>query len=784
MQNIATRTGMCVLSGVLALLLTSIAAAQAPGNFRIEYDGCGARSLAWDPVSAATVTEYRVYRGGTQAFCSGISATCASGAVLLATTAPGSPTRVNDLAEPVPHYRVVALAGGAVLGFADLEGDRIVAGSLVAQSRASDVEACLGDNVRLQATVVSPPIPLTYLWRRNGAALQSGSLDFIDVVASASEQGAVYSVTVSNGCTSSTASWPQLTFGSMPAIDDIRWVSFAKAHDDYEHSDYCFKCLPCNGGCRSNPVDQTHHTQWNCNHGELDANRCTVGIAAWQSASGTGCSDWNNDPPYCYLNYRKHSEQWLANGIVTETCTMRVAGSVSAGASNVYWFTTFADMTIRNNGIEILRIRWPNSGDGGVLTFDHSLTVAPGTIEIEAKGQNIAELGFGTNQVSASLTATCTIVPLGEQDCNLNGQPDGSDIATGSSPDVDGNGRPDECQTVIVPGNYASIQDAIDTAPANEMRIISVVAGTYPGPIAFNGKWVKVRGAGAGQTIISSTGGQQVSVVRFTGGEPPIASLEQVTVRGGNTGTPLPGAPTALVGGGVFGIDSAASVRDCVVEQNASGFGGGAYFLRCTGEVRGTTFRNNDAVADGGGLQSNDGSQHLTDLVIENNTCNSRGGGMHLVRGNPALTRVTVRNNHANGLSGGLSWYGLGSDTAMATLDGCTVTGNSALVTQGGIGISAPTVGTSNILLRATNVCNNTPRPNVSGAWVDLGGNSICDCMGDLSGDGTVNGADIGLLLSSWGYCGSACPYDINHDGVINGGDLGLLLSDWGPCPN
>ena len=120
----------------------------------------------------------------------------------------------------------------------------------------------------------------------------------------------------------------------------------------------------------------------------------------------------------------------------------------------------------------------------------------------------------------------------------------------------------------------------------------------------------------------------------------------------------------------------------------------------------------------------------------------------------------------------------------MATLDGCTVTGNSALVTQGGIGISAPTVGTSNISLRGTNVCNNTPRPNVNGAWVDLGGNSICDCMGDLSGDGTVNGADIGLLLSSWGYCGSACPYDINHDGAINGGDLGLLLSDWGPCPN
>ena len=55
-------------------------------------------------------------------------------------------------------------------------------------------------------------------------------------------------------------------------------------------------------------------------------------------------------------------------------------------------------------------------------------------------------------------------------------------------------------------------------------------------------------------------------------------------------------------------------------------------------------------------------------------------------------------------------------------------------------------------------------------------------CPGDLSGDHVVDGADIGLLLSSWGFCGANCPHDLNNDGKVNGGDLGLLLSGWGNC--
>jgi hypothetical protein len=52
-------------------------------------------------------------------------------------------------------------------------------------------------------------------------------------------------------------------------------------------------------------------------------------------------------------------------------------------------------------------------------------------------------------------------------------------------------------------------------------------------------------------------------------------------------------------------------------------------------------------------------------------------------------------------------------------------------------------------------------------------------CLGDLNGNGTVDGADLGALLSAWGTDG---PGDLNADGVVNGADLGSLLSAWGPC--
>jgi hypothetical protein len=57
-------------------------------------------------------------------------------------------------------------------------------------------------------------------------------------------------------------------------------------------------------------------------------------------------------------------------------------------------------------------------------------------------------------------------------------------------------------------------------------------------------------------------------------------------------------------------------------------------------------------------------------------------------------------------------------------------------------------------------------------------------CPADLNQDRVVTGADLGLMLGSWGPCPSTpCAADLNLDGVVNGADLGLMLGSWGNCP-
>lgn len=48
---------------------------------------------------------------------------------------------------------------------------------------------------------------------------------------------------------------------------------------------------------------------------------------------------------------------------------------------------------------------------------------------------------------------------------------------------------------------------------------------------------------------------------------------------------------------------------------------------------------------------------------------------------------------------------------------------------------------------------------------------------GDLNGDGTVNAADLAILLGQWGGPGSA---DLNGDGTVSAADLAILLGAWG----
>lgn len=61
--------------------------------------------------------------------------------------------------------------------------------------------------------------------------------------------------------------------------------------------------------------------------------------------------------------------------------------------------------------------------------------------------------------------------------------------------------------------------------------------------------------------------------------------------------------------------------------------------------------------------------------------------------------------------------------------------------------------------------------------------NDVIGCSGepvpgDISGDGIVDGADLGLMLLYWSQCDN-CPADLDGDGEVSGADVGLLLVNW-----
>ncbi len=51
--------------------------------------------------------------------------------------------------------------------------------------------------------------------------------------------------------------------------------------------------------------------------------------------------------------------------------------------------------------------------------------------------------------------------------------------------------------------------------------------------------------------------------------------------------------------------------------------------------------------------------------------------------------------------------------------------------------------------------------------------------LGDLSGDGVVDGIDLAVTLNRWGQAGATG--DVDGDGVVTASDLAYILNNWGP---
>lgn len=93
-----------------------------------------------------------------------------------------------------------------------------------------------------------------------------------------------------------------------------------------------------------------------------------------------------------------------------------------------------------------------------------------------------------------------------------------------------------------------------------------------------------------------------------------------------------------------------------------------------------------------------------------------------------------------------------------------------------------PTGASTTIAIRSLSSSGNNG-PVIDDVRVSPFGEPL-SCLGDITGNGQVNGVDLSAVLTAWGTNGqSELGADINGDGNVDGLDLTVVLAGWGPCP-
>lgn len=188
---------------------------------------------------------------------------------------------------------------------------------------------------------------------------------------------------------------------------------------------------------------------------------------------------------------------------------------------------------------------------------------------------------------------------------------------------------------LTVPGDFSTIQSAIDAASSGDYVMVS--PGLFNELIDFSGKAITVEGSGSGATIIDGAG-LSGPVVRFASEEGSGSVLSHVRVSHGSgeiTSDPVFG--DVKCGGGIFVRSASPHIHDCVIEANATWGGAGMCNVSASPTVSDCSFRSNVSEGHGGGIYNVNGSMPLIERCsFESNTA-SWGGGMTNTTGSDAV---------------------------------------------------------------------------------------------------------------------------------------------------
>lgn len=331
--------------------------------------------------------------------------------------------------------------------------------------------------------------------------------------------------------------------------------------------------------------------------------------------------------------------------------------------------------------------------------------------------------------------------------------------------------------TILVPEDYATIQDAIDNASDGD--IIEVGPNTYSGEgnwdIDFRGRAITVRSSdGPYNTKIDCSGSEGHRGFYFRRSEGSDSVLRGFTI----IGAAVP--DTDAFGGGILCEFSSPSIVDCIIKQCAAELGGGigvysgsptiidcviedcraggfnqadsggrgggiGLFKNSDVTILHTKIRNNSSYDNsfGAGVYCWQSSALFSDCDISHNTAQGsvQGGGVCCTSSSDILFENCVISNNTAEIGGGLSAGFLGdSSVESITITNCTIAHNSLSSGQ-----SEPPIGggvhsfSSDITIRSSIVWSND---GASIVLVDPASNNpvLFSCVeGGYSGQGNID---------------------------------------------
>jgi parallel beta-helix repeat protein len=384
---------------------------------------------------------------------------------------------------------------------------------------------------------------------------------------------------------------------------------------------------------------------------------------------------------------------------------------------------------------------------------------------------------------------------------------DGADMGAWGQA-CDAPSEPHQPVTLEVPGEYATIADAL--AAACEQDTVLLAPGTYTGGFAVGSlglvirSWDPLDPEVVAATVIS---GGDDSVVRFL---PHLRTLRPylsgVTVRGSRIGILCDGSAPLIqyctvtentgnyIGAGLVGNYCAPTLTNCTIHGNSAKWrGGGGYFRESAPTIANSIIADNSARSDGGGIYLEKCSSTIDNCKITGNSAGKVGGGLAAARRSLTLTNCTIANNSASTGAGiGCSeWViaqlsnclliensatnhgggALFTSSSMPTFTNCTIADNQASSAGGGIYYE------SNTLATLTNSILWKNRPGEIFADPDLVAATYCDVRGGWPGEGNI---DRNPRFISWaGFVDLLAP----SSACIDAGDPQLEddIYDWHP---